>query len=136
MFVLSVSKAEDEIKRETDDKARVFEIFQKTGALVGLIDFKLTRFRSSCASKPPPLLIKFTLVSVADTRNILLKHASKLKGSAWSNVFLAPNLTLLERDYGRRLRKERDDMNIRRSESEKATFRYGIRGNHVVKFKM
>ena len=51
-------------------------------------------------------------------------------------MILAPDLTLLEREYGRRLRKDRDDMKIRRSKSEKATFRYRIRDNYVVKVKL
>ena len=75
-------------------------------------------------------------MSVVDTRNFLLKHASKLMGLPGSNVFLAPDLTLLEREYGGRLLKERDDMNICRSVNEKATFRYGIRGNQVLKVKL
>ena len=82
VFGLPLSKAEDEAKRIADDKARVFEIIQKTGSLVGpSIDYVTTRFKSSSASKPPPLLVKFTLVSVKDTVNIILKHASQLKGS-------------------------------------------------------
>ena len=135
-FELPLSKAEDEAKRKADDRDRVFAIFKTTNAPVGIIDLELTRFKSSCASKPPPVLIKLTRVSVNDTIKIILKNAIKLKGSAWSNVFLAPDLTLLEREYGRRFRKERDVMNIHRSESDKATFRYGIRGNQVVKVKL
>ena len=136
VFGLPLSKAEDEAKRSADDISRVSAILQATAAPVGSIGFTATRFKSSCTSKPPPLLIKLKSVNVNDTIKIILKHASKLQGSSWSNVFLAPDLTLLEREYGRRLRKERDDMNIRRSESEKATFRYGIRGNQVVKVKL
>ena len=89
MFGLPLSEAEDEAKRNEDDKARVFEII-KTLPPVGPIAYVTTRFKSSSASKPPPVQVKFTAtpyLSAAGTRNHILKHASKLRGSTWSSVF-------------------------------------------------
>ena len=88
---MPLSKAEDEAKRKADDRDRVFAIFKTTNAPVGIIDLELTRFKSSSASKPPPVLIKLTHVNVKETINIILKHASNLKGSTCSHVFLAPD---------------------------------------------
>jgi hypothetical protein len=48
-------------------------------------------------------------------------------------VFLAPDLTTLEREYGKRLRAERDRLNLALNEQAKAHFRYGVRGSQVVK---
>ena len=55
VFGLPLSKAKDEAKRNADDKARVFEII-KTLPPVGGIAYETTRFKSSSASKPPPVL--------------------------------------------------------------------------------
>jgi hypothetical protein len=56
-----------------------------------------------------------------------------LKDTEWKGVFLAPDLTRLDRDVSKRLRAERDKLN--NELGEHATFRYGIRGRQVLKIK-
>jgi hypothetical protein len=41
----------------------------------------------------------------------LLKRANKLKDTEWKEVFLAPDLTRLDREVSKRLRAERDKLN-------------------------
>jgi hypothetical protein len=41
----------------------------------------------------------------------ILKKAKNLKDSEWKGVFLAPDLTRLDREFGKRLRAERDKLN-------------------------
>ena len=50
MFGLSLSIAEDEAKRNADDKARVFEII-KTLTPVGAVAYVTTGFKPSSVSK-------------------------------------------------------------------------------------
>jgi hypothetical protein len=62
----------------------------------------------------------------------MLSNAKGLKDSEWKGV-LALDLTTLEREYGKRLRAERDRLNSDLSEQAKTHFRYGVRGSQVVK---
>ena len=130
-------KAVDPVERLKEDAKRVKDILQATQPpRPSEITYTWDRFKSNDANKPPHIIVKFTNRDAEASRNVDLKNERKLSGSAWSKVLLAPDLTLLEREYGKRLRKERDDKNNSRSEKEIALFRCGVCGNQVVKVKL
>ena len=137
LFGLPLSTCSEEKDRETDDLSTADEILDQVEAL-GLSDpspiKSVHRFKSTNGNKSPPLLVK--LKCSAD-RRLILKHAKNLKNNSdYEKVFLAPDLSLLDREYRKCLLKEKDDKNNSRSEQDKESFRYGIRGNQVVKFKL
>ena len=54
--------------------------------------------------------------------------------SGYESVYIAPDLTEAERMEDRNLRKQRDELNSKRNSGD--PFRYAIRGNQIVKFKI
>jgi hypothetical protein len=67
-------------------------------------------------------------VELQDVRHVwkMLSNAKGLKDSEWKGVFFVPDLTTLEREYGKRLRAERDRLTSALSDQTKAHFRYGV----------
>jgi hypothetical protein len=139
VFGLELSKG----AKEQDDRKRVAKVFKEMGVgdteIKQLWRAKVRRLNSN-NKKPPPILVEFPEnkegTGVNSVRTILklaknLKHSKECGG-----VFLAPDLTRLEREYGKRLRAERDMLNKGRNKTELKSFYYGIRGNQIVKLKI
>jgi hypothetical protein len=151
IFGLEPSKSDDEGEREDDDNDRVDEILsicgmkaayeeeanvhkQKIGSGWNFVSVRRVKTRNG---KTPPIVVEMKpgyFVKREEPVNKILKNANKLKNTEkFKGVFLTPDLTLLEREVGKQLRDERNRLNTGLSETSKAIFRYGIRGNQVVK---
>jgi hypothetical protein len=106
-----------------------------------IVSVKRVKSKQNEVDKPESIVVKLDEtwelhgVGLQDGRHVrkLLSNAKGLKDSEWKGVFLAPDLTTLEREYGKRLRAERDRLNSALSEQTKTLFRYGVRGSQVVK---
>lgn len=157
VFGLTPSKAANEAEREKDDFARVAKILEKCGMLeiyeksikyMGkfssddvIVSVKRVKPKQSQDDRPEPIVVKLdeqwetANVELQDGRHVrkILSNAKGLRDSEWKGVFLAPDLTTLEREYGKRLRTERDRLNSALSEQTLAHYRYGVRGGQVVK---
>lgn len=120
--VLTEKRAEDELK-----VSEIFSFIEKS-------DVKPVysrRLRSKDSSKPGPILVELTDVSV---RNPVLLAAKKLRGSEDHKlVYISPDLTEAERQLDYKLRQERNKLNA--SLTADSPFRYGIRGNQIQRFK-
>jgi len=118
-----------EIEKQADDKKRVEKIINQTGASATVTFIR--KFKSK-SERPDPILVG---LSEAADRNPLLLKAKNLRSSEeHKNIYIAPDLTDAERMEDRNLRKRRDELNQQRASGE--PFRYAIRGNQIVKFKM
>jgi hypothetical protein len=151
VFGLTPSKAANEVERERDDFARVEIILNKCGLQEvyqewreddpRIVSVKRVKSKQSQDDRPEPIVVKLDgkyeteSVEFQDGRHVrkVLSGAKRLKDSEWKGVFLAPDLTTLEREYGKRLRAERDRLNSALSEQTLAHYRYGVRGSQVVK---
>ena len=139
VFGLESSKASKEEDKSQDDLTRVEQILTTCGMrevykdsgvkpIISVQRIKLNN--PSSAEKPPPIIVKMTGFDYSVVPDIL-KNAKNLKNSEWNGVFVAPDLTRLDREFGKRLRNERDKLNNDLGTS--SPFRYGIRGRQVVK---
>jgi len=129
VFGLTESTQVVEIEKQADDKKRVEKIINQTGASATVTFIR--RFKSK-SERPGPILVG---LSEAADRNPLLLKAKNLRSSEeHKNIYIAPDLTDAERMEDRNLRKRRDELNQQRASGE--PFRYAIRGNQIVKFKM
>jgi hypothetical protein len=152
VFGLPPSAATTVEEKEIDDFARVEKILDKCGMQEiyktysikrdeTIVSVKRMKSKQNQANKPEPIVVKFdeglelTNADFQDGRQWrkILSGAKSLRDSVWKGVFLAPDLTTLDREYGKRLRVERDRLNSALSEQAKAQFRYGVRGSQVVK---
>ena len=99
------------------------------------IDFEkvktIMRFnKSKRGSNPATILVE--LKDAKDRYNIL-KKARKLKEhSEYNKVFINPDLTLSQRDLGKKLRDER---NMRNLENKDKTYTFVIRSDKVIKIR-
>lgn len=122
------SKVEEEEKVE-DDKKTVEKILNDIG--VNIQTSYIKRLKSRKNDKPGPILLE--LKEAAD-RNVVLKAAQKLRENINTKaIFFNPDLTEAERLLDYQLRKERKNLNEKLDSS--SPFRYGIRGNQIVKIK-
>jgi hypothetical protein len=155
VFGLESSKGATDEERYKDDLARVEKILATCDSsvvhhkrLLGHpLIVSLQRLKSSKTNKPnsgvkpPPIVVKLDKIDLFEddgeptTASLqLLKKAKRLKDTEWKGVFLAPDLTRLDREFGKRLRAERDKLNNELGAN--AIYRYGIRGRQVVKIIM
>jgi hypothetical protein len=75
------------------------------------------------------------ILNEATERNPILAKAKELRNKAiYADVYISPDLTEAERLQDYELRKQRDKMNDERKKED--PFRYAVRGNAVVKFKI
>jgi hypothetical protein len=129
VFGLNESTQVIEVEKQVDDKKRVENIIRQTGASATVTFIK--RFKSK-TERPGPVLVG---LSEAADRNPLLLKAKNLRNiEEFKNIYIAPDLTDAERMEDRNLRKRRDELNQQRAKGE--PFRYAIRGNQIVKFRM
>jgi hypothetical protein len=154
VFGLTPSVAETEGEKEKDDFARVKKILAKCGmhdiyreangcseSDEKIVSVKRVKSKPNQVGKPEPIVVTLdeqyeaACIELRDVRQVrkMLSNAKGLRDSEWKGVFLAPDLTPLDREYGKRLRAERDQLNSALSEQAKARFRYGVRGDQVVK---
>jgi hypothetical protein len=124
------SARENLTDKRADDDAKIKEIFKTVGKEdVEPIYFR--RLRSKDTSRPGPILVE---LSDAAIRNPLLLAAKKLRESeSHKSVFISPDLTEAERSLDYELRKQRKEANEKLEQN--SPFRYGIRGNQLVKIK-
>ncbi len=124
------SKKEILADKKAEDEAKINEIL----STIGKSDIKPAysrRLRSKDQSKPGPILVE---LKEEANRNPLLLAAKKLRDSnIFKSVYLSPDLTETERALDYELRKQRNEAN--NGLSQDSPFRYGIRGNQIVKFK-
>jgi hypothetical protein len=116
-------------EKKAEDEKKVQEVLQ----FIGKADVKpayLRRLKSRDASKPGPIIVELTDVSL---RNPILLAAKKLRSSSeHATVYISPDLTEAERKQDYDLRKERNRLNSELGEN--SPFRYGIRGSQILKF--
>ena len=162
VFGLAPSTATTDDDKEKDDLARVVDILDKCGMQeicrergidlhrkkdVKSVSVKRVKAKQNITNKPEPIVVTFKDLSGFDDIYLddpnftlgqcllrpMLRNAKGLKDTKWNGVFLAPDLTPLDREYGKRLRAERDRLNSALSEQTRTQFRYGVRGSQVVK---
>ena len=91
----------------------------------------LRRLKSKDTNKPRSIIIKLSNVSF---RNPLLLAAKRLREKeGYKSIYISPDLTEAQRSLGYDLRNERNEPNSKLAED--FPFRYGIRGNQLVKIK-
>ncbi len=129
VFGLKESTKTAESEKQLDDKINVEKMIDATGSTAKILFVK--RFKSK-SDKPGPVLVGLT--EFEDRNPLLLKAKNLKQKSGYESVYISPDLTDAERMEDRNLRKQRDDLNAKRNSGD--PFRYAIRGNQIVKFKV
>ena len=89
------------------------------------------RLKSKDTNKPNPIIVELSDVSF---RNPLLLEAKRLREKeGYISIYNSPDLTKAQRSLDYDLRKKRNEANS--TLEEDSPFRFGIRGNQLVKIK-
>ncbi len=113
IFGLPCSQSSQQEAREAEDLDQVKRVLEEIDPSVS--PMSIYRFRSRPNSmRPPPVLV--TLDSAA-VRNSILKNSKRLRErSATQNVFVGPDLTPIERELAKKMRRQRDELGGTRRE--------------------
>ena len=115
---------------ETDDLNLVKDLINNIDSRTDIKSF--FRFKQpGDTNKIPPILVECK--SEIDRFNLLKSARNLDKSGKYKNVYLNPDMTLLEREYSSKLAKDRKELNDKRSDSEKKSFYWGVRNNVNVK---
>lgn len=121
--------ARDEEEKKQHDEGIVEKLLENIGCKEEKAYVK--RLRSKDPKKEAPILLE---LKNGVNRNLVLKSAQKLRDNKETkNIYFNPDLTQAQKLQDYNLRKERNDKN--KDLPENSPFRYGIRGNQVVKIK-
>ena len=120
--ILTDKRAEDEsnIKKilNTIGKSEIAPVYSR-------------RLKSKDTNKPGPILVEFEDAAI---RNPILLAAKKLREvEEYKTVYISPDLTETERALDYELRRQRNEANSKLEAN--SPFRYGIRGNQIIRFK-
>lgn len=125
IFNLEESNADEPGKRYQDDMAKCTKIFTHELEIQDLLVEKLIRMGKKQENRRRPLLVK--LGSETD-RNTILSQARKMRNSVeFERVYLAKDLTEVERETDRKLREEL------REKRDKEEGKFMIRRGKVIK---
>jgi hypothetical protein len=141
LFGVAASSGTTAEDQEKDDEKKVLEILHTLNQRIDQSDVKkVTRFKfnqTNNTNKPAPIRIEFAEGGILAMD--VVKAAKSLKDSVeHSNVFVALDLTPSQIYHQKYLVKTRHDQNAKLeadnvAKKTKATYRYGIRNNMVVK---
>ena len=134
VFGLPTSTAADENERQKEDQDKVTQILNEIGIVHTDME-KVVRFKPKTGSnKPPPIRIEFRrhLSDRSHGNEDILKAAKKLKNSAnFKNIGISNDLTDTQLTQLKNNIKNRNELNSKLKDTD--NFRYGIRGDRVVK---
>ena len=117
-------------EQHEDDKEQISKLFREIN--VETVPNFQKRLNTKKTGKPGPVLV---ILNEDSERNPILAKSKLLRENpGYKEVFISPDLTEAERMENYELRKKRDKMNSERIPN--APFRYAIRGNGIVKFKI
>ncbi len=124
------SKKEILTEKRAEDEEKIKEILNAIGKN-DITPAYTRRLKSKDTSKPGPILVELKDDAI---RNPLLLAAKKLREKEeFRTIYISPDLTETERALDFELRKQRNEANSKLEEN--SPFRFGIRGNQIVKFK-
>jgi hypothetical protein len=124
------SKKEIVTEKRPEDEEKIKEILSAVGKS-DIVPAYSRRLKSKDTSKPGPILVE---LKDDATRNPLLLAAKKLREKEnFKTVYISPDLTETERALDFELRKQRNEANSKLEAS--SSFRFGVRGNQIVKLK-
>ncbi|XP_065668576.1 uncharacterized protein LOC136088567 [Hydra vulgaris] len=130
VFGIPESTQTDFLNKRNEDEKKIADVFD----FIGKADIKpvyTRRLRSKDKTKPGPILVELNEPSI---RNPVLLAAKKLRNSIdHKQIYISPDLTEAERQLDLHLRQERNRLNANLETN--STFRYGICGNQLKKFK-
>jgi hypothetical protein len=131
---------------ESDDLDRVKSIFKEINkADITIKKVKRLKKRTNSTYTDPKTgemkestgLIIVELENTGERNSILYEACNLKRSTEFLDVYIKPDLTLAQRDFHRRLAKERYDMNAKLPKDELGNytgdFYYGIRNNKIVK---
>ena len=120
-------------KKEEEDKIKVVNIFKEIEAKESIIKF-VKRIRAKDTSRPGPIVVGLSDVS---ERNPVLIAARKIRNNnkdEMKQIYFSPDMTEAQRLEDYQLRQKRNELNNSRKDTD--PFRYAIRGNQIVKFRI
>jgi hypothetical protein len=116
--------------KKADDGEKIKEIFNIIGKS-NVSPVYARRLKSKDTTKPGPIIVELSDVSL---RNPLLLAAKNLREKeGYKSIYISPDLTEAQRSLDYDLRMKRNEANS--TLVEDSPFRYGIRGNQIVKIK-
>ena len=140
LLIMGVEMTEDlnEETRIKKDKEKVYEIFNKIQIDCDKID-SIYRFPKKTSS-PYPAIIKIQLKDKTDRLDILkASRILKTSDSAYSKVYINPDLTINQRQAEIELIKKRNELNQSKntsSSTDKNTYYWGIRSGVLKKISI
>jgi hypothetical protein len=132
VIIYGVPESNKEIatERRAEDEVKLKEILAAIGK-DEVTQAYSRRLKSKDTTRPGPILVE---LKEEANRNPLLLAAKKLREiETFKLVYISPDLTETERALYYELRKQRNEAD--RSLPTDSPFRYGIRGNQLVRFR-
>ena len=128
IFGLAEKQTASESVAKEHDEQQLKRIFKEIGHQNAAVTYS-KRLKTKNPSKFRPIVVEF---KTKENRNDIISASKRLREKPeFKDVYINPDLTYVQRQFDKVLRKERDDKNAKLSTG--SPFRWGIRGNQVVK---